>query len=120
MLRTVHVTVAGEALPGALRDRAEAAGARVSHYYGAAELSFVAWGAQRRCCGRSPASRWRSATARSGRGRRTSPRATRGDAGGALRTDGDGFATVGDRGRWDAAPVRARRVWSWPGGATTP
>ncbi|HEU4513975.1 MAG TPA: o-succinylbenzoate--CoA ligase [Nocardioidaceae bacterium] len=41
----VHLLVAGDRLDRALRDRALAAGAaRVSHYYGAAELSFVAWG----------------------------------------------------------------------------
>ena len=38
------VTVAGDRLTARLRDRARAAGAEVSHYYGAAELSFVAWG----------------------------------------------------------------------------
>jgi long-chain acyl-CoA synthetase len=41
----VRVTVAGDRLDRALHDRAVAAGAVVSHYYGAAELSFVAWGA---------------------------------------------------------------------------
>ena len=40
----MHVTVAGDRLPRTLRHRAERAGAQVSHYYGAAELSFVAWG----------------------------------------------------------------------------
>jgi acyl-CoA synthetase (AMP-forming)/AMP-acid ligase II len=40
----VHVLVAGDRLSPALHDRAAEAGARVSHYYGAAELSFVAWG----------------------------------------------------------------------------
>lgn len=40
-----HVLVAGDRLDRDLRDRALAGGAaRVSHYYGAAELSFVAWG----------------------------------------------------------------------------
>lgn len=37
------VIVAGDALPTALRDRAAAAGLVVHHYYGASELSFVAW-----------------------------------------------------------------------------
>ncbi len=40
----LRVTVAGDRLGRALHDRAVAAGAVVSHYYGAAELSFVAWG----------------------------------------------------------------------------
>jgi long-chain acyl-CoA synthetase len=40
-----HVTVAGDRLDRATHDAAVAAGAAVSHYYGAAELSFVAWGA---------------------------------------------------------------------------
>ncbi len=44
-----RVTVAGDALSPALADRAEAAGLAVAHYYGAAELSFVA-------CGRDAAS----------------------------------------------------------------
>lgn len=37
------VIVAGDALPRALRDRAATAGLVVHHYYGASELSFVAW-----------------------------------------------------------------------------
>ena len=41
------VVVAGDALDAALRERAERAGAQVAHYYGAAELSFVAWGRDR-------------------------------------------------------------------------
>lgn len=40
----LSVVVAGDRLPAALADRAAAAGATVHHYYGAAELSFVAWG----------------------------------------------------------------------------
>jgi long-chain acyl-CoA synthetase len=40
----LHVVVAGDRLRRVLAGRATAAGARVSHYYGAAELSFVAWG----------------------------------------------------------------------------
>jgi acyl-CoA synthetase (AMP-forming)/AMP-acid ligase II len=44
-LGDVTVVVAGERLSPRLHDRAAGAGARVHHYYGAAELSFVAWGA---------------------------------------------------------------------------
>ena len=40
-----HVTVAGDRLDRRTYDAAVAAGARVAHYYGAAELSFVGWGA---------------------------------------------------------------------------
>lgn len=41
----LHLLVAGDRLSVGLHDAALAAGAgRVSHYYGAAELSFVAWG----------------------------------------------------------------------------
>ncbi len=44
-LSGVHLLVAGDRLGRALHDAALARGAaRVSHYYGAAELSFVAWG----------------------------------------------------------------------------
>ncbi|MDP3969520.1 MAG: o-succinylbenzoate--CoA ligase [Nocardioides sp.] len=38
------VVVAGDRLPVPLAERARAAGLVVHHYYGAAELSFVAWG----------------------------------------------------------------------------
>jgi acyl-CoA synthetase (AMP-forming)/AMP-acid ligase II len=40
----LHVVVAGDRLRPGLASRAEARGWRVSHYYGAAQLSFVAWG----------------------------------------------------------------------------
>lgn len=40
----VRVLVAGDRLAPSLRRRAEAAGLHVDHYYGAAELSLVAWG----------------------------------------------------------------------------
>lgn len=44
-LSGVHVLVAGDRLGRQLQEAAVAGGAaRVSHYYGAAELSFVAWG----------------------------------------------------------------------------
>ncbi|SNR87229.1 AMP-binding protein [Blastococcus mobilis] len=43
-LRGVHVVVAGDRLSRDTAARARASGARTSHYYGAAELSFVAWG----------------------------------------------------------------------------
>jgi long-chain acyl-CoA synthetase len=40
----LHVVVAGDRLRPEFADRAEARGWLVSHYYGAAQLSFVAWG----------------------------------------------------------------------------
>jgi acyl-coenzyme A synthetase/AMP-(fatty) acid ligase len=43
-LAGVHVLTAGDRLERTTYDNATAAGVRVSHYYGAAELSFVAWG----------------------------------------------------------------------------
>lgn len=43
-LSGVRITVTGDRLDRALHDRAVSAGAVVTHYYGAAELSFVAWG----------------------------------------------------------------------------
>lgn len=44
VLRGLTVVAAGERLSAALARRCEALGAAVHHYYGAAELSFVAWG----------------------------------------------------------------------------
>jgi long-chain acyl-CoA synthetase len=43
-VRSFHVVAAGDRLSAAMADRAEAVGWTVSHYYGAAQLSFVAWG----------------------------------------------------------------------------
>jgi long-chain acyl-CoA synthetase len=40
----LRIVVAGDRLASALADRAEERGWQVSHYYGAAQLSFVAWG----------------------------------------------------------------------------
>ncbi len=39
-----HLVVAGDRLEPALQERASELGSAVHHYYGAAELSFVAWG----------------------------------------------------------------------------
>ncbi len=91
------VVVAGDRLPEALRDRAVAAGARVHHYYGAAELSFVAWGAHAEDLRAFPGA---EVTVRTGEIWVRSPYLARGYDGppGALRTTPDGFATVGDTG----------------------
>jgi acyl-CoA synthetase (AMP-forming)/AMP-acid ligase II len=40
----LHVVIAGDRLGTGLADLAEGRGWRLSHYYGAAQLSFVAWG----------------------------------------------------------------------------
>ena len=40
----LHVVIAGDRLGTGLADLAEGRGWRVSHYYGASQLSFVAWG----------------------------------------------------------------------------
>ncbi len=103
------LVVAGDALDVGLRTRAEAAGAVVAHYYGAAQLSFVAWGNDAETLrpfpgveielrppdvDDSPSSAviWAR-----------SPYLAEGTEGGfdPLQRDGSGFATVGDRGRWD-------------------
>lgn len=98
-LAGVHVLVAGDRLTPRLHDDALAHGSgRVSHYYGAAELSFVAWGSHAEdlrpfpgveveCRGavvwvRSPYVCLRY-----------------GGPHGALSRREDGFVTVGDRGR---------------------
>lgn len=93
----VHVTVAGDRLPEALRDRAVAAGAEVSHYFGAAELSFVAWGRHEHDLRAFPGV---EIAVRDGVLWSRSPFLAEGYAGapGAFRVDADGFGTVGDRG----------------------
>ena len=47
LLAGTVVVVAGDRLDPALHDEAVRAGLRVHHYYGSAELSFVAWGVAR-------------------------------------------------------------------------
>ena len=91
------VVVAGDRLPVALHERAVAAGARVHHYYGAAELSFVAWGAHEDDLRPFPGV---EVAVRDGLVAVRSPYVCSGYDGspGPLRVDPDGFATVGDRG----------------------
>ena len=103
----VHVVVAGDRLEPALSDRAKRAGAQVSHYYGAAELSFVAWGSHADNLQPFPeveiSAREEVLCVRS-------PYLCRGydGASGPFRTGPDGFATVGDRGAVTDGIVR---VW---------
>jgi long-chain acyl-CoA synthetase len=97
-LTGVHVLVAGDRLDAAGHDRALAAGAaRVSHYYGAAEVSFVAWGRHADDLRPFPGA---EVVSRDGELWVRSPYlCTRYDGpDGPLRRDADGFATVGDRG----------------------
>jgi long-chain acyl-CoA synthetase len=96
-LAGMHVVVAGDRLGSGLARRATAAGARVCHYYGAAELSFVAWGSDeddlRPFHGVQIQIRNGVIWARS-------PYLSCGYRGadGPFTVDGDGFATVGDCG----------------------
>ncbi len=96
-LRGVHVTVAGDRLTRRLHDRAVVAGATVSHYYGASELSFVAWGPHDEALRPFPGA---EVEARDGDVWVRSPFLCEGYDGppGDLRRDRSGFATVGDRG----------------------
>lgn len=96
-LRGMHVITAGDRLNRHTHQEATAAGVTVSHYYGAAELSFVAWGehadALRPFPGVEVADRdgeiWvRSPYVALGY---LAPEHT-------LRRDDDGWTTVGDRG----------------------
>ena len=118
-LRGVTVVVAGDRLSPALHDRARAAGAAVHHYYGAAELSFVAWGAHaddlRLFPGVEAESRDGEIWVRSG----YLCSGYDGPAG-ALRRDPSGFVTVGDRGRLvgDRIEVDGRPAAVTTGGAT--
>ena len=93
----LRTTVTGDRLGIGLRRRAEAAGVEVSHYYGSAELSFVAWGADDRSLRAFPGV---EVEVRSDEVWVRSPYVCDGYDGppGPLRRDPTGFATVGDRG----------------------
>ncbi|WP_148574699.1 AMP-binding protein [Nocardioides caldifontis] len=93
----LHVTVAGARLSPGQHDRAVAAGATVAHYYGASELSFVAWGPHAEALRPFPEV---LVEVRDGELWARSPYLCEGYAGapGPLRRDARGFATVGDRG----------------------
>ncbi len=85
----LHVTVAGDRLDRALRDELVARGVAVAHYYGAAELSFVAWGSHADDLEAFPGVDVRE---RHGVLWVRSPYLAQ------MPTDADGWATVGDRG----------------------
>ena len=93
----VHVIAAGDRLVPGLAERAKAAGARVSHYYGAAELSFVAWGSHEQDLRVFPGV---EVEIREGQIWVRSPYLSLGYRAGSgpFRATEDGFATVGDRG----------------------
>jgi long-chain acyl-CoA synthetase len=99
-LAGAHVVVAGDRLPRDLAERAVAGGASVSHYYGAAELSFVAWGRHEDDLRPFPEV---EIEVRGGVVWVRSPYLSNGydGADGPFTVDADGFATVGDRGSLD-------------------
>lgn len=97
-LQGAQVVVSGDRLPGSLSENARAAGIRVHHYYGAAELSFVAWGTSADDLRLFPEV---EISVREGVLWVRSPYLSEGYAmghGSGFWTDHDGFATVGDRG----------------------
>lgn len=89
VLDGLRVTVAGDGLGAGLYRRAADAGAVVTHYYGAAELSFVAWGTHQSDLRPFPGVAVR---ARDGVLWARSPYLAE------VATDADGFATAGDEG----------------------
>ncbi len=107
------LVVAGDGLDPRVRARAEAAGATVAHYYGAAQLSFVAWGRDADSLRPFPGVEVElrpaggSAEASPVIWARSPYLAVGAEGGGdPLQHDGSGFATVGDRGRWDGDRLR--------------
>lgn len=94
----MHLVVAGDRLTRTVARRATAAGARVSHYYGAAELSFVAWGSDEEDLRPFPDV---EVEIRDGVIWTRSPFLSHGylTPGGPFTIAPDGFATVGDHGR---------------------
>jgi acyl-CoA synthetase (AMP-forming)/AMP-acid ligase II len=111
--------VAGDRLGAGLHRRARTAGVLVHHYYGAAELSFVAWGPHAEELRLFPGV---AARVRAGEIWVRSPYLCAGYLGdaGPLRRAADGFATVGDRGvlEGDRLVVHGRAGAVTTGGAT--
>lgn len=108
------VVVAGDRLAPSLHERAVRAGAAVQHYYGAAELSFVAWGGHAGDLRPFPGV---TVDVRGGEIWVHSAYLCTGYDGppGPLRVDPNGFATVGDRGVLDAGRLT---VLGRPGAVT--
>lgn len=103
----LHVLVAGDGLEPGLRRAAEERGLLVSHYYGAAELSMVAWGPDSESLELFDEV---DAEVRDGVLWVRSPWLSR------VQTDGDGFATVGDLAELDGNRLR---LLGRPGTVTT-
>ncbi|PUA80012.1 AMP-binding enzyme [Nocardioides currus] len=103
-LAGVHVLVAGDRLDPTTYAAALAAGVDVSHYYGAAELSFVAWGDHADELRPFPGV---EVEARHGELWVRSPYVCDGylEPDRSLRRDDDGWTTVGDRGVVDDGRV---------------
>lgn len=97
VLSGLHLVVAGDRLSSSLRNTAVSTGARVSHYYGAAELSFVAWGGHAESLRPFPGV---EVAARDGELWVRSPYVCQAyaEAQHVLRRDPDGWVSVGDRG----------------------
>lgn len=102
--RGTRVVVAGDRLPGPLVDRAGAHGLRLAHYYGAAELSFVAATPD---AGPLTAFPGVDIEVRAGEIWVRSPYLCQGVTGdpGPFRRDETGCASVGDLGRYDGTLV---------------
>ena len=120
--RGLRLVVAGDRLGPELADRAEDRGWSVSHYYGAAQLSFVAWG---RDADRLHPFPEVEVASRAGELWVRSPWVAEREelAPGVppvLRVDSEGWATVGDRGRVVDGTVRVsgRPETMITGGAT--
>lgn len=96
-LAGLRLVVAGDRLPRSLADRATAAGAQVAHYYGAAELSFLAWGTADDDLRPFPGV---EVAVRDGVLWARSPYLSEGcaEGDGPFVVDAEGWATVGDRG----------------------
>ncbi len=114
--RLTTVVVAGDRLSVRVHDRAVRRGLAVHHYFGATELSFVAWGSHeedlRAFPGVEVEVREREIWVRSA----YLCEGYEGPGPGPLRRDADGFATVGDLGRL----VQGRlRVQGRPDAVTT-
>lgn len=118
VLSGLHLVVAGDRLSSSLRDTAVSMGARVSHYYGAAELSFVAWGEHAGSLRPFPGV---EVTARDGELWVRSPYVCEGYAEPqhVLRRDADGWLTVGDRGGVQPEEGGRVTVFGRSGGVTT-
>src|SRR5699024_4537613 len=110
-----HLVVAGDRVDDETRDRVRAAGAGLSHYYGAAETSFVAWGAHAEALRPFPGV---EVETRDGELWVRSPHLADGylETEHTLRGDADGWVTVGDRGEVVAGSVH---VHGREGGITT-